>query len=133
MKLIEWLTEPSFVSRAERLICSAKAYYWTGGVSDGAAVGNISLTGAFLCIPERERWCVGTIMIITLQSLPDPGSPGGHASYALTVPCRIVRHTADGLGVEFLFVNSRQSDIVREFLNRTAKPPQETMLERQAG
>jgi hypothetical protein len=72
-------------------------------------------------------------MIITLQSLPDPDGPATHPSYALTVPCRIVRHTADGLGVEFLFVNNRQSDVVREFLNRTARPPRDVMLERQAG
>src|SRR5690242_19430366 len=73
------------------------AYYWEGGAPVGHPVKEISSTGAF--ISTSNRWYIGTILTLTLQS----DAVASEATDTLLISCRVARHEADGVGVSFVF------------------------------
>lgn len=115
--LLEWLTgDSSRAYRAERYIRPGLvAYYWNGAIPSGRRVRNISLTGAFIEVPDR--WYVGTLLNLTLQ-VTAPGGEDVDSAECLTVTCRIVRHAPDGVGVTFMLGSSRERKVLARFLRQ---------------
>lgn len=106
MEFLSWSWLKQTASRAR---CAARyttpgivGYYWDGGAPREHLVKEISLTGAYLCAPER--WYVGTILSITLQ---EEGSEGGNGprSPGMTIPCKVAHQGLDGFGVTFMLRN----------------------------
>lgn len=94
----EWLRPSPNRRRAERYDSpETVAYYWDGSAPVPREIRDISLTGAYLQTPER--WYPGTIVKLTLK-VNQPGTDG--PSESIEVRCRVVRHGADGVGLQFL-------------------------------
>jgi hypothetical protein len=108
--------EPSDPRRAPRLPRpEVVVYYWDGSTPAGHRLRDISENGAFVC--TQERWYNGTIVRLILQGY----NPGHHLEGTVTadsvcIPSRVVRHGAEGVGVEFLFSSQDQRDAVRRFI-----------------
>jgi Flp pilus assembly protein TadG len=97
-RLKEWVLQPSEQRRAERYYDpGAVAYYWDGSVPVPREIRDISLTGAYLCTPER--WYPGTIVKLALKT--ERGGTDGMGE-SIEVRCRVVRHGADGVGLQFI-------------------------------
>jgi Flp pilus assembly protein TadG len=108
---LKWLLESSQKRGAQRYLnCRVVAYYWNGAASTAHTVKDISYLGAYLI--TEERWYVGTMLMLTLQ--PEPEITDSAA--AITIPCRVVRHGLDGVGVHFLLSGSKEHQTVREFV-----------------
>jgi TadE-like protein/PilZ domain len=88
------------------------AYYWEGGVPSGHPIKEISSTGAFISTPQR--WYIGTILTLTLQS----DAVATQAADTLLISCRVARHEADGVGVSFLFTNAQERKALEKFVRR---------------
>lgn len=71
------------------------AYYFTGGVSVGHPVRDISPTGMY--IVTNERWYPGTVVRVTLTDRHNP-----IAERSITVNAKSVRWGSDGVGLEFI-------------------------------
>jgi hypothetical protein len=71
------------------------AYYFTGGVSVGHEVRDISPTGMY--IVTGERWYPGTVVRVTLTDRHNP-----IAERSITVNAKSVRWGSDGVGLEFI-------------------------------
>jgi hypothetical protein len=80
------------------------AYFWNGAAPIPHRLGDISRTGAYLYTPER--WYLGTIVQITLDTSRNETALNGPDSAASTVTVwsKIVRHGLDGVGMEFVLV-----------------------------
>ncbi len=73
------------------------AFYWDGGIPVPHAVPDISRTGLFLKTPDR--WHPRTLLRVTLQRrTQDPLEP----EETITVQCRVVRTSHDGVGMAFM-------------------------------
>jgi Flp pilus assembly protein TadG len=95
-------------------------YYWDGSAPEGRRVHDISLSGAYICTPER--WYPGTIIRLILQK--GRRADGAMApSASICVPARVVRHGSDGVAVEFVFRNRQEEDSLRTFLAAIPVPP----------
>jgi Flp pilus assembly protein TadG len=95
-------------------------YYWDGSAPEGRRVHDISLSGAYICTPER--WYPGTIIRLILQK--GRRADGAMApSASICVPARVVRHGSDGVAVEFVFRNRQEEDSLRTFLAALPVPP----------
>lgn len=96
--LKEWVLQPSEQRRAERHPePGTVAYYWDGSVPVPRELRDISLSGAYLYTPER--WYPGTIVKLALKAnRAGVDSPGE----SIEVRCRVVRHGADGVGLQFI-------------------------------
>src|SRR5205823_3523433 len=88
------------------------AYYWEGGTPSGHPIKEISSTGAF--ITTSQRWYIGTILTLTLQS----DAVATQATDTLTISCRVARHEDDGVGVSFLFTNAQDRKALEKFVRR---------------
>jgi TadE-like protein/PilZ domain len=117
VRLLQWLTGVSpRAFRAERTIRPGLvAYYWDGAIPTGRRVRNISLTGAFIEVPDR--WYVGTLLNLTLQ-ITTPNSEDVDSAACLVLTCRVVRHAPDGIGVTFMLHRSRERRVLARFLRR---------------
>ena len=117
MGLLKWLTgDSSRAFRAERYIRPGLVgYYWDGAIPTGRRVRNISLTGAFIEVPDR--WYIGTLLNLTLQ-ITAPGAEDVDSAECLAVTCRVVRHAPDGVGVAFMLDSSRERRVLARFLRR---------------
>ena len=115
MGFLSWLTgAPARISRALRRECALAAYYWNGAAGISAPVQNISRSGAY--IHTTERWYVGTVLNLTLQYQPEGEADDDTKLPSITVPCKVVRHGPDGMGVTFMFENTKQEKAVRQFV-----------------
>src|SRR5262245_26144268 len=101
MGLLAWLNGgPNHTKRAVRYLSpSIAAYWWDGGTPTPRQLRDISATGAFLY--TSERWYPGTILTVTLQKERQDGKEC--AASSISLPCKVVRHHADGVGVHFMF------------------------------
>jgi hypothetical protein len=108
--------EPNDPRRAPRLPGpELVVYYWDGSTPAGRRLRDISETGAFVCTPER--WYNGTIVRLILQGYKTgPHQEGTVTTDSVCIPSRVVRHGADGVGVEFLFSSEDQQNAVRRFI-----------------
>lgn len=96
------------------------AYYWNGGPPKQNPVRNISLSGAYVC--TEEKWCVGTIIWIVLETYNGSGSKVA----SVTVPCRVVWDGPDGFGVNFVFTANSKRKALDQFIHQAvADRPEE--------
>ncbi len=125
--LLKWLGRV-FSDRRwyDRIVPSdVTAFYWEGGRSTRHTVRDISLSGAYL---EAElRFYVGTLLMLTLQRGADLENPVA----CVTVPCEIVRHGADGMGVKFMLTNREERWGVRQIVEpaRPSSPSRFVILD----
>ena len=117
--LSRWLEDaPSEEKRrAPRVLePSVVVYYWDGSVPESRKIRDISHSGAYIITPER--WYVGTIVRLILQGYKTTDAPeqGIVSSRSLSLPCRVVRHGEDGIGVEFMFPTPEEKTLLEEFL-----------------
>ncbi len=77
------------------------AYYFTGGVSVGHPVRDISPTGMY--IVTGERWYPGTVIRVTLTDRHNP-----IAERSITVNAKSVRWGSDGVGLEFILEEGKR-------------------------
>lgn len=129
MKFIEWLRTPARIPRAERRRCLLWAHYWNGGSPTAVEVSDISTSGAFL--HSQEQWYPGTILNITIQYEFEMGQ--GEPPHAITLPCRVVRHGRDGMGVAFVAPTSRDRRQIRRFLRSLPANVAQSMAAAEAG
>ncbi|HSU60776.1 MAG TPA: PilZ domain-containing protein [Bryobacteraceae bacterium] len=98
--------QPSEQRRAERYYDpGTTAYYWDGSSPVPREIRDISLTGAYLCTPER--WYPGTIVKLVLRANRAGVDVVGES---IEIRCRVVRHGPDGVGLQFMSheVNERK-------------------------
>ena len=99
--LLRWMTgtpKPAPRYRLPGLI----AYFWTGGVSEGHPVENISASGLFL--RTKERWIPETIVLMHLQrTTPNPdGKPD-----SIPVLSKVIWQGEHGVGLQFVTPDSK--------------------------
>lgn len=107
---------------ANPVVC---AYFWNGAAPVPHPLGDISRTGAYMY--TIERWYLGTIVQITLDAnrneteLKSPES----AAPTVTVWSKIVRHGADGVGMEFVLVKRSHREQFESLLTTIRSRSQE--------
>src|SRR5438128_1511785 len=101
MGFLAWFKEgPNHTKRAARYLRPRiAAYWWDGGIPTARQVKDISTTGAFLY--TAERWYPGTILTVTLQE--ERKDPETDSASSISLPCSVVRHESEGVGVRFMF------------------------------
>jgi Flp pilus assembly protein TadG len=123
--LSRWLENDSAQKRrAPRLAePSLLVYYWDGSVPEGRRMRDISTSGAYIVTPER--WYIGTIVRLILQGYKTTPTPDGGIvpSRSTSIPSRVIRHGADGIGVEFIFSTPEEQKTLQEFLATIPKTP----------
>jgi hypothetical protein len=103
-KLMDKLTSKER-RRADRLPSpKLGAYYWTNAAPKAHEIRDISSTGLYLL--TDERWYPGTLVMVTLQKKQ---APGADPEPSLSVQSKAVRWGADGVGLEFILSDSRNS------------------------
>jgi hypothetical protein len=80
------------------------AYYWTGGAPEAHSIRDISSTGLY--VVTEERWYPGTLVLMTLQKT-DAGEVS--AERTISVQSRAVRCGSDGVGLQFILSNKKDS------------------------
>lgn len=99
----------------ERIVSSDLiAFYWQGGQPKRHAIRNINISGAY--IETDVHFYVGTMLMVTLQQ----GEDGDGVDF-VTVPCEIVRHGADGVGVRFMLTDKQERMGVRRLVLAAAR------------
>jgi len=81
------------------------AYYWNGAAPEAKIVKDISASGMY--VVTEERWYPGTLVLMTLQKT-ETGEIIVERSIA--VQTRAVRWGPDGVGLQFLLPDERDSD-----------------------
>ncbi len=89
-------------------------YYWTGGVSPPHKVLDISEIGA--CFETRDRWCVGTMIELTLQRTLRAGGSPADTDTSLHAASQVVRSSSGSLVVTFIYKQRQELQRMREFL-----------------
>jgi Flp pilus assembly protein TadG len=114
MGLLSWLnTGPNHTKRATRYLGpQIAAFWWDGGTPTAREIRDISTTGAFLY--TSERWYPGTILTVTLQEDRQDGR--ANAASSISLPCKVVRHRPDGVGVHFMFSNKQDQRALERFV-----------------
>src|SRR4051812_16969644 len=77
------------------------AFFWEGDVPRAHRVKDISKHGAYI-ETDSLSWTRGTLMMLTLQFGSDM-DPGHNPQDATTVPAEVVRASASGMALRFLF------------------------------
>jgi Flp pilus assembly protein TadG len=115
MGLLAWLNAgPHHTKRAVRYLRPPMAaYWWDGGTPTARQIRDISTTGAFLY--TSERWYPGTILTVTLQEERQDQST--NATLSISLPCKVVRHHPDGVGVQFMFSKKQDQRAVERFVH----------------
>lgn len=89
-------------------------YYWTGSKPVQHEVRDISPTGLY--VVTEERWYPGTIVKMTLQRT------GGGADEHVSVESRAVRWGKDGVGLQFILLDSakpvNKSRVLNEVIDK---------------
>lgn len=78
------------------------AYFFTGGVPAPHRIRDVSGTGLYVF--TAERWYLGTIIRVTLTDRHQPTH-----ERSITVDARVVRWGNDGVGLQFLLYDSKDS------------------------
>jgi len=128
MRWFGWSRKSKDRRRAKRIpIDSMAAVYWDGSVNCSHMVKDVSLTGAL--VETSLNWSVGTLIRMSLQYL-GKGEAESHGKLEspantervndqdvfLDVWSRVVRKTAHGLSVQFIFANRAEAQKFRQFL-----------------
>jgi len=81
------------------------AYYWNGANAVPHSVRDISSNGAYII--TEERWHLGTILMVTLQSTDE--YIDARPPLSISLQSKVVRSGIDGMGVTFLFPNKESA------------------------
>ena len=90
---------------------------WIGGTPVSFAVKNVSPGGAYLV--TGERWYLGTIVTMSFQYDPayvQVARIRGDESASIQVRAKVLRATADGVGVKFVYLNKEERLQFEHFL-----------------
>jgi hypothetical protein len=110
---LNWFQKDPLVKRATRYAGPGlTAFYWDGGLSPGRPIKDVSVSGAYVI--TAERWYVGTILTTSLKADRVWAVDGKPASF--TVPCKVVRHGTNGMGVSFVFRNVQEQKMLERFM-----------------
>jgi hypothetical protein len=121
MKTLKELFEQMFNRdrrRANRQPASElSAFYWTGAAPAQHRIRDISPTGLYLV--TEERWYPGTLIMMTLQNArAAEESP----ERSISVQSKAVRWGADGVGLEFILLDTRDprrgQNVLKEGVDR---------------
>lgn len=82
------------------------AYYWDGAMPVAHPVRDISAAGLYLL--TKERWYPGTLLMMRLQRTDNSGTDG-NPDRSIAVESMVIRFDADGVGLGFVFPDSRDS------------------------
>jgi len=132
MRWFEWSKKAKEKRGARRIpIDSLAAVYWDGSVNCSHVLKDVSLSGAL--IETNLNWAVGTRIRMSLQYLgtggsesqrpepvpvagQDPERPESREDVFVDVWSRVVRRTAQGLSVQFIFADRAEAQKFRQFL-----------------
>ena len=128
MRWFEWSNKSRERRRAPRIpIDSLAAVYWDGSANCSQAVRDVSLGGAL--IETELNWAAGTLIRMSLRcSGTRPGEFRRNAESTqhresireadifVDVWSRVVRRTAHGLSVQFIFKDRAEAQQFRQFL-----------------
>jgi hypothetical protein len=102
------------------------AYFWTGGVSEGHPVENISASGLFL--RTKERWMPETILLMHLQRTTP--NPDGKAD-SIPILSKVIWQGEHGVGLQFVTPDAKNIRVDQMLPPvRTNKVTVEKFLER---
>jgi hypothetical protein len=90
------------------------AYYWDGALPVPHEVREMSTQGAYIVM--SEKWRPGTIMNLSLAYKKQPAANNAAANLGIGIRSRVVSHGADGVSVEFVYVNRRERQDLVKFL-----------------
>ncbi len=117
MAFLNWLVRALRQDRAERYPGKGiLAFFWDGGAPAPHGIKDLSSSGAY--IYATERWYVGTVLDMSFRETVRPAKGTPQETLLFTIPCRVVRHGPDGMGVAFQVRNPQQQDAVRTLLSR---------------
>ena len=105
---MKWFARSLFKDRRDTERHSApqlEAYYWNGANAVPHNVRDISSTGTY--IVTEERWHLGTILMVTLQSTDE--YIDARPPLSISVQSKVVRSGIDGVGLTFLFPNKESA------------------------
>lgn len=110
-RLMEWLADAGDSSTELRhapRVCepTVAVYLWDGAAPSGRRLRDVSIAGAYLI--TDERWYPGTIVRLLIQAPP----------LSASISARVVRHGADGMGLEFLFRTFEDRDRIQRMIAR---------------
>jgi Flp pilus assembly protein TadG len=108
--LLAWLTSADRRIDKRDTVPGVVAYYWDGKIPTAHPVKDVNWGGAY--ISTDERWHVDTLLIITLQLKEEVSA----AADSITLPCRVVRHGEDGIGVQFMPTNKQERQALKRFV-----------------
>ena len=112
-----WLVRALKQDRAERYPAKGiLAFFWDGGAPAPHTVKDLSSTGAY--IYATERWCAGTMLDMSFRESVRQAKGAPQEILIFSIPCRVVRHGPDGMGVAFQLRNPQQQDAVRTLVSR---------------
>jgi hypothetical protein len=101
------------------------AYYWTGATPKAHDVRDVSSAGLY--VVTEERWYPGTLILMTLQ----PAGNGEKSSeQAIAVHSRAVRWGNDGVGLQFIPLDTPAHDGPNPLLNGVDQKQLNQFLER---
>jgi Flp pilus assembly protein TadG len=112
VKWLRWFEYSEKRTAKRHAVAQVFAHYWNGTLPTAHPIRDISQGGAFLV--TDERWHIDTLLMMTLQR----GEEVTDASESLTVPCRIVRHAKDGLGICFMLTTKKEVHALRRFVQK---------------
>ena len=114
--LQRWLAEDDGADKRKAIRHSnveLVAHYWTGGQPAENEVTDISTSG--MHIRTKGRVYPGSILLVTVQKRQM------HAEDEwITVQARVVRHTADGMGMQFVLMERSMNDTAANLADRKA-------------
>lgn len=114
---LRWLEEREKRADKRHLVSDVVAYYWNGTIPTAHALRDISCTGAYLL--TEDRWHIDTLLIVTLQR----GEEITDASDSITIPCQIVRHTSNGVGMRFMLTTKKEVQAMKRFVHMVTGTP----------
>ena len=132
LRFLRWLffgsKRPDRRHGKREAISGLVAFHWTGGAPKAYRVSDISSTGLFLL--TEERWTPGTVIVMTLQL--DGDQTGMNEALQVCVDARVTRLGADGVGFEFLDLESSRLNTSETPMlgKRTEKEALESFLKR---
>ncbi|HUQ92730.1 MAG TPA: PilZ domain-containing protein [Bryobacteraceae bacterium] len=117
---MEWLKRAfrKLLGAGDRRRCSRReaplvALFWTGGQARPARVASISADGAF--VHSGNQWAEGTVIDLLLQPVSTAREDRNRLS-TIALQAIVVRRNSEGMGLQFLFSDKRESKYFEQFL-----------------
>jgi Flp pilus assembly protein TadG len=108
--ILRWLTSTDRRIDKQDTVPGVVAYYWDGKIPTAHPVKDVNREGAY--VSTDERWHVDTLLMITLQLKEEVSD----AADSITLPCRVVWHGEDGIGVQFMPTSKQEHQALKRFV-----------------